>query len=73
MAESKRVIGTTPNGKNIILISKNHGHFEVAFESGGELPQELKGKYTTPSIARDRVKYYLEKQAAKQPTSKKAG
>lgn len=50
----------TPNGKELkIYHVKNTALYKVAFTSGGELPEELSGMYTSPKFAQDAIEAYL--------------
>jgi len=51
---------TTPNGKDIeIFIPDGTGHYKVQFKSGGQLPAELTGSFTSVAIAKVAVDSYL--------------
>lgn len=44
-----------------LKVGRKHGTslFEVYFEGGGELPKELKGMYTSPTVAQAAIDGYL--------------
>lgn len=53
---------TTPNDKEIqIFIDESTAQHRVQFKSGGELPVELTGIFTSAAIARVAVQSYLGK------------
>ena len=57
----------TPNGKVIqLVICPRTAHIKIQFASGGELPAELAGLYTSEKFATKDVLGYLEK-LSKQP------
>jgi hypothetical protein len=50
----------TDNGKELkIYHVKNTALYKVAFTTGGELPAELQGMYTSPKFAQDAIEAYL--------------
>lgn len=52
----------THNGKEIQLVRNNKtAQINIQFGSGGELPDELKGLYTSERFAEQAVVSYLEK------------
>ena len=56
----------TPKGKEIKIYQiANTSLFKVAFTDGGQLPEDLSGKWTNPKLAQDAVDKYLDKQADK--------
>jgi hypothetical protein len=61
MAEEKQrhVMGETKNGKKIQIIRDNMGNWDVAFDSGGEVPPALKGKFTGYNEAKIAINSYL--------------
>jgi hypothetical protein len=62
---------TTPNGKEIQIVrDPKTAHIKIQFGSGGELPQELSGFYTSESFASRTIVGYLEG-LAKQPVEVK--
>jgi hypothetical protein len=62
---------TTPNGKEIQIVrDPKTAHIKIQFGSGGELPQELSGFYTSESFASRAIVGYLEG-LAKQPVEVK--
>lgn len=62
-----RVAGVTPNGKEILIVPTNTGTFKIIFRPGGELPQDLSGRYTRYEFAQHAINRYL----ALKPKSKK--
>ncbi len=53
---------TTPNGKEIKLYNvENTGLYKIAFATGGELPKELQGKFTSPSQAAKFIEAFISK------------
>ena len=62
---------TTPNGKEIQIVrDPKTAHIKIQFGSGGELPQELSGFYTSEAFASRAIVGYLEG-LAKQPVEVK--
>jgi len=56
----------TENGKELkIYHVKNTALYKVAFTSGGELPEELSGMYTSPMFAEADIKAYLARRGEK--------
>ena len=54
----------TEGGKEVKAVHDEVGTFwHVEFSPGGELPAELKGKYTTEQDARQAIRRYLAKKA----------
>lgn len=53
----------TPKGKVIKIFVQEKGapHYKVEFESGGLLPKELKGKFTSKRYAIKAVEAYLDR------------
>jgi hypothetical protein len=52
---------TTPNGKEIQIVrDPKTAHIKIQFGSGGELPQELTGFYTSEAFASRAIVGYLE-------------
>ena len=52
----------TPNGKQIaMVICPKTAHIKVQFTSGGELPVELSGLYTSQTDAEKDIMIYIEK------------
>jgi len=50
----------TPGGKRIRIVKDDWGSFwHVEFMSGGQLPEELSGKYTSDDLADAAVRLYL--------------
>ena len=66
---------TTPNGKEIQIVrDPKTAHIKIQFGSGGELPQELSGFYTSEAFASKAIVGYLEglpKQTTEEVTPKK--
>jgi len=61
----------TKNGKSIKIYNvKGTGLFCIAFASGGELPKELSGMYTSPSKAKAKIERYIETQKVDKRYSK---
>jgi hypothetical protein len=56
----------TPNGKEISIVNqKGTGHYKIQFNSGGELPENLSGLYTSVSTATIAVVQYISTLEAK--------
>ena len=54
---------TTQNGKEINIVrDQGSPHLKIQFASGGELPQELSGIFTSEPFAENAIKEYLGKQ-----------
>ena len=52
----------TPNGKELkVVVAPNTGHFKIIFTSGGELPAELQGLFTSSVYAEKHIAAYLGK------------
>ena len=50
----------TPNGKEIGIVHRlNKSYWEVQFNSGGQLPPELSGGFTSPKQAQLAINQYL--------------
>lgn len=70
----------TVNGKEIrVAIDPKTAHYKLEFTSGGELPADLSGLYTSAAVAtldaikyieRNKVKAELVKEKQKAPTTK---
>jgi hypothetical protein len=61
----------TPNGKEIAVVNQpGTGHYKIQFTSGGELPEELSGLYTTTNSANIAIVSYIERQKQKPKKSK---
>lgn len=56
---SRRVVGKTSGGKELVIYRTQQGPWKVKFTSGGELPPYLRGKYTQYEIALVDVQKYL--------------
>ena len=55
---------TTQNGKEINIVrDKQTPHLKIQFASGGELPQELDGIFTSEVFAKSAIESYLSKQS----------
>lgn len=53
----------TPKGKEIqIVVVPKTSHLKIQFASGGELPEELTGLFTSPKQAEKVINTYLAKQ-----------
>lgn len=67
----------TPNGKQLrVYHVSNTALYKVAFESGGELPEELDGMFTDVPRAQDAAQRYLKRkwdEAEKEPDKSKGG
>lgn len=64
--DSKILMGTTPGGKEIYYArSKNNSHRCIEFGSGGQLPKQLHGMFTSPHAAQAAVLSYLARVEAK--------
>ena len=60
MAENETILGKTPKGK--VIISKpalNTTGFKIEFTSGGQLPKDFKGVFTSIKEAQKTVNRYL--------------
>lgn len=56
----------TAGGKEICIFNDPiNAHIKIKFTSGGELPQELSGIFTTPARAKMAVENYLRKEEVK--------
>ena len=54
---------TTQNGKEINIVrDKQTPHLKIQFASGGQLPEELSGIYTSESFAEEAVQGYISRQ-----------
>jgi hypothetical protein len=61
---------TLPSGKELTVVKNGTGLFKLQFTSGGELPKELAGLFTSPSEADKTMRMYVarkEAEAAKKP------
>ena len=67
-SENVRVLlGTTEGGKDIVLVRKpNCSVRMIAFRSGGQLPKQLAGGYSSVSAAQHAADSYLAKIASKE-------
>lgn len=64
--DSKILMGVTPGGKEIYYArSKDKSHRCIEFGSGGMLPPQLKGMFTSPHAAKSAVESYLARIEAK--------
>ena len=51
----------TPNGKELAIVRcPKTAHLNIQFTTGGELPQELSGIYTSEAFAKKAITSYLE-------------
>ena len=54
---------TTKGGKEINVVrDQGSPHLKIQFATGGDLPQELSGIFTSDSFAENAIKGYLGKQ-----------
>lgn len=54
------MIFTTPNGKEIsTFIDPATAHIRIKFNTGGELPVELSGLFTSVRVAEQMIKNYI--------------
>lgn len=57
---------TTPAGKKIVTKREpKNGYLYIQFTSGGEIPVELQGYFTSPAIAEKAIRVYLETKSRK--------
>ena len=60
------VVYTTAGGKEIAIYNDPvTAHIKIKFTTGGELPRELTGIFTTPARAKQAVEGYLLKETLK--------
>lgn len=65
-ADSKTLLGTTPNGKEIYMVRRHNQTVRtIELGSGGILPEELEGGYSSLRIAKMHVDAYIAKLVAK--------
>lgn len=65
--ELRELLGTTENGKEIYLVRRpNCSVRMIAFGSGGKLPKQLEGGFSSVQAARHVVSSYLAKVKHKQ-------
>lgn len=58
----------TPNGKEIgIRISGGTALYEPFFTSGGEYPEALRGRYTSPKKASEAIEKYIATNKFRKP------
>lgn len=58
----KMLLGVTPKGKEIYMVRKyNHTVRYIKFGSGGQLPKQLEGGFSSIRIAQDAVNSYLDR------------
>ena len=63
---------TTQKKELAIRIAPNEGNlYEIYYENGGQVPDELTGKYTSRRVARTQIATYLHKRDTKRAPSKK--
>ena len=68
--ELRELLGTTDKGKEIYLVRKpNCSVRMIAFGSGGQLPAQLEGGFSSINSAKQVVSSYLAKVAAKEITA----
>lgn len=67
---NNRVIGTTVKGKKIAVYLDRQGYNKIKFLTGGQLPAELTGRYTTYQDAENAAKMYLHADSLKKPVTK---
>lgn len=68
------LLGTTPNGKEIYLVRKPNCPLRtLAFGSGGQLPEQLDGGYSSIKMAAFAVDAYLESLEKAKPKAKAKG
>ena len=54
----------TPNGKSISIVrANNSSHLVIQFDTGGELPEDLSGIFTSHTVAQKAIDKYLSKKA----------
>ena len=54
---------TTKGGKEISVVrDTNSQHLKIQFASGGQLPEELSGIYTSESFAEQAIRGYISRQ-----------
>jgi len=59
---SEDAVAVTPRGKDIkIVFDKQYAMYLISFPDGGELPPELRGKWTEESRAKTAIDLYLAK------------
>ena len=64
---AKVLLGTTPNGKEIYLVRvPNKSVRNIAFGSGGQLPPQLEGGFSSVAAATKVVDSYIAKLEAKE-------
>lgn len=63
----------TSNGKEIEVVPLNgYNLFKVQFNSGGQLPKELKGTFTKAEYAQKAIDKYLDSKAKESKVSAKS-
>lgn len=61
----------TPNGKEIsTTICPRTAHVKIQFTSGGELPEELSGLFTSVRMANVAIEAYIKRQEQKRSKDK---
>jgi len=66
------MIIATPNGKHLsVLIDKTKGAYKIQFNSGGELPTELSGVFTSSKFAHKAIDIYLARKETNGKQSRK--
>lgn len=54
------IVATTPEGKKIQIVKDPvHAGYTIEFASGGQLPAQLQGKWTSYDRAKEAVRVYL--------------
>jgi len=67
------IVAETPNGKGIKIVQiQNSSLYGVTFADGGELPPELKGRWTSPDLAKKEIDKYINKLEGKKSTNGKS-
>jgi hypothetical protein len=55
----------TANGKEIKVVPNGRGYFKLQFATGGELPEDLSGIYTSSNLAYIEAVKYVERSKEK--------
>lgn len=56
---TKKIVGKTAKDKELIIDQTTTGLFFIKFNTGGQLPKELSGRYTKYEYATDAIAVYL--------------
>lgn len=56
---TKRVVGKTKKGKELVVDQNTLGYFFIKFTTGGQLPSTLSGKFTNYDVAERAIESYL--------------